>query len=144
MCPKPDRPDDIHSAVENENTYLLTLQVSRYCPLVLQSCTVAAVPVMEHRVCRYLWCVMASLVEYDTIKASHLDGPGRYRHLKFEVVLYRGVDVFPVIRGLKHVKSELILYMASHYTRGYTVAQTRIIIKSVILFWLINHVNMTI
>ena len=45
-----DSPDDIHSAVENENTHLLTLQVSRYCPLVLQSCNVAAVPVMEHRV----------------------------------------------------------------------------------------------
>ena len=45
-----DSPDDIHSAVENENTHLLTLQESRYCPLVLQSCNVAAVPVMEHRV----------------------------------------------------------------------------------------------
>ena len=37
---------------------------------------------------------------------------------KFEVVLYRGVDVFQVIRGLK---SQLLLYMASLYTRGYTV-----------------------
>ena len=34
------------------------------------------------------------LVEYDNIHASHLDGPGRCRHPKFEVVLYRGVDVF--------------------------------------------------
>ena len=31
--------------------YLLTLQVSRYCPLVLQSSNVAAVPIIEHRVC---------------------------------------------------------------------------------------------
>ena len=50
MSAQQDSPDDIHSAVENEN--LLTLQVSRYCPMVLQSCTVAAVPVIEHRVCR--------------------------------------------------------------------------------------------
>ena len=28
--------------------YLLSLQVSKYCPLVLQSCTVAAVPVIDH------------------------------------------------------------------------------------------------
>ena len=41
------------------------------------------------------------IVEYGNIHASHLDGPGRYRHPNFEVVLYRGVDVFPVIRGLK-------------------------------------------
>ena len=47
-----DSPDDILSAVENENTVSAFLQVSRYCPLVLQSCTVAAVPVIEHRVCR--------------------------------------------------------------------------------------------
>ena len=40
--------DDIHYAVENENTHLLTLQVSRYCPLVLQSCTVADVPVIVY------------------------------------------------------------------------------------------------
>ena len=42
-----DSPDDIHSTVD-----LLTLRISRYCLLVLQSCTVAAVPVIEHRVCR--------------------------------------------------------------------------------------------
>ena len=46
--PQKDSCDDIHSAVKNENTHLLTLQVSRYCPLVLQSCTVAAVPVIKH------------------------------------------------------------------------------------------------
>ena len=39
--------------------YLITLQVSRYCPLVLQSCNVAAVPVIEHRVMRCLSCVSA-------------------------------------------------------------------------------------
>ena len=46
------------------------------------------------------------LVEQDNIHASHLDGPercrpGRCRHIKFEVVLYRGVDVFQVIQSLK-------------------------------------------
>ena len=78
--------------------YLLTLQVSRYHPLVLQSCTVAAVPGIEHCVCpvsrRYL-------VEQNNIHASHLDGPGRCQHPKFEVVIYRGAGVFQVIRGLK-------------------------------------------
>ena len=96
VCPKPDSPDDIHSAVENENTHLLTLQVSRYCPLVLQSCNVAAV--VYEGICPVS---RRHLVEYDNIHASHLDDPGRCRHPKFEVVLYRGVDVFPVIRGLK-------------------------------------------
>ena len=37
---------------------------------------------------------ISSLVEYDNIHASHLDVPGRCRHPKFEVVLYRGAGVF--------------------------------------------------
>ena len=52
----PQNDNDIHSAVENENTHLLTLQVSRYCPLVLQSCTVAAVSVIEHCVNAGICC----------------------------------------------------------------------------------------
>ena len=58
LAPKRDSRDDIHSAVENENTHLLNLQVSRYCPLVLQSCTVAAVPSLS-----VVSCVRALLVE---------------------------------------------------------------------------------
>ena len=82
--------------------YLLALQVSRYCPLVLQSCTVALFLSLSIVYAG----VMALLVEKDNIHASHLDGPercqpGRCRHPKFEVVLYRGVGVFQVIRGLK-------------------------------------------
>ena len=70
--------DDIHSAVENENTHLLTLQVGRYCPLVLQNCTVAAFPVIEHCV-RAGVChsIISRLVEQNNIHASHLDVPGR-------------------------------------------------------------------
>ena len=74
VFPKPS-PDDIHSAVENKNTHLLTLQVSRYCPLVLQSCNVAAVPVMEHVYEGICPVSRRYLVEYDNIHASHLDGP---------------------------------------------------------------------
>ena len=43
------------------------------------------------------------LVEYDNIHASHLAGPGRCRHPKFEVVLYRGVEVFP-----RHQKPQIL------------------------------------
>ena len=56
--------------------YLLTSQVSRYCPLALQRCTVAAVPVMRHYIRRCLSCVTVLFVEKDNIHASHLDGSG--------------------------------------------------------------------
>ena len=50
---KRDSRDDIHSAVENKNTHL------RYCPLVLQSCTIAAVPAIKYcvheGVCTVSW-----------------------------------------------------------------------------------------
>ena len=47
--------------------YLFTLQVSRYCRLVLQSCTVSGVPAIEYRVYRCLSCVTALLVEQGNI-----------------------------------------------------------------------------
>ena len=57
--------------------YVLNLQVSRYCPLVLQSCTVAGVPDIEYRVCKCLPCVTALLVEQGNIHrpTSYYDGP---------------------------------------------------------------------
>ena len=91
--------------------YLITLQVSRYCPLVLQSCNVAAVPVIEHRVKRCLSCVSALHIWMARDAAD------------IQKLLCRGAGVFQVIRGLK---SKLVLYMASHYTLGYTVAQSTI------------------
>ena len=75
FCPKRVRPDDIHSAVENENTVPAYFTSKQKLPLVLQRYTIACAPAIEHRVCRCLSCVTALLIEQGNIHASHLDGP---------------------------------------------------------------------
>ena len=54
------------------------------------------------------------------IGAIHLDGRGRCRHLKFEVVLYRGAGVFsghPRSRILTHIIHGVALYAGIYGTR---------------------------
>ena len=81
--------------MENENT-VSALQVSKYCPLVLQSCTVAGVPANKYPVCSYLSCVMALLVEQGNIHrpTSYYDGPWTLPISKIWGCIIHGVALY--------------------------------------------------
>ena len=101
VCPRRDSPDDIHSAVENENTVLVSAELTSKRILPFGFAELYCCRCSRHGAS----CMQLSALCIGAIRrtryylTSHLDGWGRCRHPKFEVVLCRGPGVFQVIRG---------------------------------------------